>query len=161
MKRKSGAPTKAKPADLAALIAEVRNLIHAARRGAASVVDTFQVMTNFEIGRRIVEHEQKGVKRAAYGKELLAELSLRLSDEFGKGFSVTNLQLMRKLFVDYHGRIQQQPAVKLALLAKSQQAADQFEIQQAPTVELMRPGATQSQRGKFRNPLAPSFARCV
>ena len=161
MKKKSAAPTKAKPADLAALIAEVRNLIHAARRGAASVVDTFQVMTNFEIGRRIVEHEQKGAKRAAYGKELLAELSLRLSDEFGKGFSVTNLQLMRKLFVDYHGRIQQQPAVKLALLAKSQQAADQFEIQQAPTVELMRPGATQPQRGKFRNPLAPSFARCV
>jgi len=161
MKQKSAAPTKAKPADLAALIAEVRNLIHAARRGAASVVDTFQVMTNFEIGRRIVDHEQKGAKRAAYGKELLAELSLRLSDEFGKGFSVTNLQLMRKLFVDYHGRIQQQPAVKLALLAKSQQAADQFEIQQAPTVELMSSGATQPQRGKFRNPLAPSFARCV
>mgnify|MGYP000157662886 CR=1 FL=1 len=161
MKQKSAAPTKAKPADLAALIAEVRNLIHAARRGAASVVDTFQVMTNFEIGRRIVEHEQKGVKRAAYGKELLAELSLRLSDEFGKGFSVTNLQLMRKLFVDYHGRIQQQPAVKLALLAKSQQAADQFEIQQAPTVELMSSGATQPQRGKFQKPFTLSWTHYV
>jgi len=50
-------------------------------------VDTFQVMTNFEIGRRIVEHEQKGAKRAAYGAELLKEQSARLTEEFGRGFS--------------------------------------------------------------------------
>jgi len=60
-KRTAGAKTK--PIDLATLIVEVRDLIHSARRGVASVVDTFQVMTNFEIGRRIVEHEQKGAKR--------------------------------------------------------------------------------------------------
>jgi len=71
------------------------------------------VLTNFEIGRRIVEHEQKGAERAEYGKELLKELSLRLSEDFGKGFSVSNLQLMRKFFIENQTRIQQKPSVKL------------------------------------------------
>ncbi len=62
---------------------------------------TFQVLTNFEIGRRIVEHEQKGEKRAAYGTEMLKELSARLTKEFGSGFFLTNLKLMRQFFVEY------------------------------------------------------------
>jgi len=143
------ATAKAKPDALTPLVAEVRNLIQSARRGVASVVDTFQVMTNFEIGRRIVEHEQKGAKRAAYGKELLGELSLRLSDEFGKGFSVSNLQLMRKLFLSYQGRIQQQPTVKLSLPAKSQQSANRFGIQQEPPVELISLGIAQQPTGQL------------
>lgn len=98
---------KVKPDGLAPLIAEVRNLIQSARRGVASVVDTFQVLTNFEIGRRIMEHEQKGEKRAAYGTEMLKVLSARLTEEFGSGFSLTNLKLMRQLFVEYRLRIGQ------------------------------------------------------
>ena len=62
---KRSATTKAKPDHLTPLIAEVRNLIQSARRGVASVIDTFQVFTNFEIGRRIVKHEQNGQARAA------------------------------------------------------------------------------------------------
>ena len=81
---------------LGAQIAETRGLIQSARRCVASVVDTFQVLTNFEIGRRIVEHEQKGENRAAYGAELLKELSSRLTQEFGRGFSVVNLSNMRR-----------------------------------------------------------------
>ena len=111
-----------RPADeVAGLIAEVRTLIASARRAAASTVNTIQVLTNFEIGRRIVEHEQKGERRAKYGAELLKELSARLTEEFGKGFSVSNLQLMRKFFIENQMRIQQQPAVKL-LPAESGQA---------------------------------------
>ena len=86
--------------------AEVRNLIQSARRGVASVVDTFQVMTNFEIGRRIVEHEQKGEKRAGYGKELLKGLSTRLTEEFGRGYSEDNLALMRRFFRVFTDRLQ-------------------------------------------------------
>ena len=70
--KKSTSLAKAKPDGLGSLIAEVRQLIQSARRGVSSVIDTFQVMTNFEIGRRIVEHEQQGEKRAAYGAELRA-----------------------------------------------------------------------------------------
>ena len=78
--------------------------------------------TNFEIGRRIVEHEQKGEKRAGYGQELLKALSARLTAEFGQGFSVSNLQLMRKFFIEYKFRIQQQAAVEFSpVIAKPSQ----------------------------------------
>lgn len=101
---KPPADAKAKPGDLTVLITEVRDLIQSARRGVASVVDTFQAMTNFEIGRRIVEHEQKGAKRAAYGTELLKELSRRLTEEFGRGFSKANLEYMRRFYKEWQNR---------------------------------------------------------
>ena len=93
------APSKRSDAGLGPLIAEVRGLIQSARQAAATAVNTLQVMTNFEIGRRIVEHEQKGAKRAAYGTELLKELSARLTEEFGSGFSERNLEYMRKFYL--------------------------------------------------------------
>jgi predicted nuclease of restriction endonuclease-like (RecB) superfamily len=86
------------------LFSEVRDLILSARHAAARVVNTLQVTTNFEIGRRIVEYEQKGAKRAEYGTELLKELSSRLTGEFGKGFSEDNLALMRKFYLLFVGR---------------------------------------------------------
>jgi hypothetical protein len=55
--KKKAAPAKTKSDSLAPLIAEVRDLIRSARHAAASTVNTLQVLTNFEIGRRIVEHE--------------------------------------------------------------------------------------------------------
>jgi len=121
---------------LAPLVTELRSLIHAARYSVATTVNTLQVMTNFEIGRRIVEHEQKGEKRAEYGKELLKELSARLTEEFGKGFSVSNLQLMRKFFIENQSRIQQKPSVKLLSSAVTQTTTDQLllvNISQAPS----------------------------
>ncbi len=114
--QKATTPAKPKPDSLKGLLTEVRQLIQSARRGVATVVDTFQVMTNFEIGRRIVEHEQKGAKRAAYGSELLKELSARLTEEFGRGFSKSNLASMRAFFLMWSERVQifQQPIGKLA-----------------------------------------------
>lgn len=78
--------------ELAPLITELRGLIHSVRHAVATTVNTLQVLTNFEIGRRIVEHEQLGTERAEYGKELLKELSERLNEEFGRGFSEDNLR---------------------------------------------------------------------
>lgn len=114
------------PRALASLVAEVRSLIQSARHMAASTVNTLQVRTNFEIGRRIVEHEQKGAQRAGYGQELLKALSARLTAEFGQGFSVSNLQLMRKFFIEYKFRIQQQAAVKLTAAKIQQPDAVEF-----------------------------------
>lgn len=122
---KRTAIVKSRTGGLALLIAEVRDLIQSARRGVASVIDTFQVLTNFEIGRRIVEHEQKGEKRAEYGTELIIELSGRLTAEFGRGFSRSNLQNMRSFFLIWQDRlpkIRQQPIGKLGRAEKSQQA---------------------------------------
>ena len=127
---------KTKPGNLAALIVEVRDLIHSARRGVASVVDTFQVMTNFEIGRRIVEHEQKGAKRAAYGAEVLKELSTRLEAEFGRGFSLVNLSNMRRFFLLWQERAQilQSTTEKLSLTSsQSRSTPGRSAIVQAAT----------------------------
>jgi hypothetical protein len=124
---KRTAAAKATPDGLAPLIVEVRNLIQSARRGVASVIDTLQVLTNFEIGRRIVEHEQKGEKRAEYGSRLVTELSARLAEEFGKGFSRSNLQNMRSFFLLWQDRvpkIRQQPIGKFAPPEISQQPQD-------------------------------------
>jgi hypothetical protein len=71
------------------LIHEIRDLIQSARRAVVHSVDLIQVMTNFEIGRRIVEHDSSGEERAQYGKALLKELSAALTAEFGRGFSQT------------------------------------------------------------------------
>lgn len=110
MKKKNApqrkAVAKTKPDEVATLIAEVRQLIQSARSAAASAVNTLQVRTNYEIGRRIVEHEQKGAKRAAYGAELLKELSKRLTEEFGRGFSMVNLSNMRRFFLLWQEQLQ-------------------------------------------------------
>ncbi len=57
--------------ELAPLVTELRGLIHSARHAVVSTVNTLKVRTNFEIGRRIVEQEQKGAERAEYGKGTL------------------------------------------------------------------------------------------
>lgn len=134
-KKKATTPAKTKPDSLASLLTEVRQLIQSARRGVATVVDTFQVMTNFEIGRRIVEHEQKGAKRAAYGSELLKELSARLTEEFGRGFSKANLEYMRRFYLEWESRVSQiaqQPVAKSKTGQIAQQATGQFAITEKP-----------------------------
>ncbi len=90
---------------LAPLIEQVRTLVQSARRAAAASVNYLQVMTNFEIGRLIVEHEQHGQHRAGYGKEMLKQLAARLTAEFGRGYSTTNLEYMRKFFRQWRDRV--------------------------------------------------------
>lgn len=88
-----------------ALYAGVRSLIVSARQAVSRGVDLLQVQTNYEIGLRIVEQEQQGSGRAAYGKELLKELSDRLTEEFGPGFSRSNLEYMRRFYLTYRDRV--------------------------------------------------------
>ncbi len=80
------------------LLAELGKLIRQARQRALRVVDTIQVQTCWELGRHIVEFEQGGAARAAYGKRLLPELSKALTAEFGKGFDASNLRYMRLFY---------------------------------------------------------------
>jgi predicted nuclease of restriction endonuclease-like (RecB) superfamily len=90
-----------------ALFASIRTLIESARNTVARGVDLVQLHTNFEIGRHIVEFEQQGDERAEYGARLLKLLAARLSAEFGNGFSLSNLKLMRQFYVVYAPRISQ------------------------------------------------------
>lgn len=83
------------------MLAELAELIRQARQQALRAVDTLQVQTCWEIGRHIVEFEQGGEARAAYGKKLLPTLAKVLTAEFGKGFDATNLRHMRGFFLAF------------------------------------------------------------
>ncbi len=101
--------------DDAVLFREIRELILSARKAVVRNIDAIQVITSFEIGRRIVKHEQKGSARAQYGKQLLVDLSTHLTNEFGRGFSRSNLEYMRKFYLAYHdrsGQIRQMASAK-------------------------------------------------
>lgn len=80
------------------LLGRLRDLIGQARRQALRAVDLVQVSTSWEVGRHIVEFEQGGRTRAAYGSELLAQLGERLTAEFGKGFDASNLYKMTQFY---------------------------------------------------------------
>ena len=80
---------------------EIHDLLHNARQNIISNINSTMIKTYFLIGKRIVEEEQDGNKRAEYGKKLIKMLSEKLTKEFGKGFSETNLEQMRKFFKVY------------------------------------------------------------
>ena len=86
---------------LAPLLGSLGELIRQARQKALRAVDTLQVQTCWQIGRHIVEFEQEGAERAAYGKRLLPTLAKLLTREFGKGFDTTNLRHMRGFFIAF------------------------------------------------------------
>ncbi|MBP1672756.1 MAG: hypothetical protein H6Q25_571 [Bacteroidetes bacterium] len=80
---------------------KISNLLKDARRSVVQTINKTMVDTYFEIGRMIVEEEQNGKERAEYGKQILKELSIRLSTEFGKGFSQRNIEQMRQFYLTY------------------------------------------------------------
>lgn len=91
-------PIDAERQDFPVLLGELRELIRQARLRALRAVDTVQVQTCWELGRHIVEFEQAGATRAAYGVRLLPDLSKALTIEFGKGFDERNLRYMRSFY---------------------------------------------------------------
>ena len=84
-----------------ALVKDLSGLLEAARRGSARAVNALMTATYWEIGRRIVEFEQRGAKRAEYGAELLEKLSADLTRRFGRGFSRPNLQRFREFYLRF------------------------------------------------------------
>jgi len=127
------------------LLKEIRQLIIAARSAVVQSVDYIQVHTCFHIGRKIVEHEQKGLSRAEYGKQTLKELARKLTDEFGRGYSERNLEYMRKFYLLYKDRltkISQMASAKLNDGSKSQMGPDK-------SMDFQASGISQTQSAKF------------
>lgn len=83
------------------LFQQVVELLQNARQEVLRTVNSTMTITYFEIGRIIVEEEQNGKDRAEYGKQLLKGLSQQLTKEFGKGFSIRNLEFIRKFYLTY------------------------------------------------------------
>lgn len=117
----------------------VRRIIESARARAARSVDTAQVLSNWLIGREIVEEEQRGEKRAAYGRRLLEKLSARLSTEYGGGYSVRNLRYSRQFFIVFPGLLGTEP-IRQPLVGELGDPAETPAIRQPPVAESWRPG---------------------
>jgi predicted nuclease of restriction endonuclease-like (RecB) superfamily len=83
------------------LIGGISELLEAARRNAARAVNALMTATYWEIGRRIVEFEQGGEKRAEYGEGLLQRLAQDLNAKFGRGFSYPNVNKFRQFYLAF------------------------------------------------------------
>lgn len=102
MTRLAPAPaSRAIPRSYEVLLRGVSALLEEARRSAARSVNAIITATYWEIGRRIIEHEQRGAQRAAYGEALLKWLSADLTRRFGRGFSERNLEQMRLFYLGW------------------------------------------------------------
>ena len=97
------------------LFQNITMLIEQARKTVVASVNLTMVLTYFEIGKMIVEDEQQGKERAAYGKAVLKELATKLLERFGGGFSVENLDRMRFFFKAYDFLISSTPLTKFTL----------------------------------------------
>ena len=102
---------------------KITGLLKAARETVIQSVNNTMVVTYFEIGKLIVNQEQQGKEKAEYGHNLINELSEKLSNEFGKGFSATNIKQMRTFYLTY---------------SKGQTASDEFKLSWSHYLKLMR-----------------------
>lgn len=83
------------------LYQQIHGILQAARQQSYRAVNTAMIEAYWQIGRRIVEHEQGGEARAAYGQGVLAALAARLTEDFGKGFTSANLRNFRQFYLTF------------------------------------------------------------
>lgn len=119
-------------------INEVKELLNAAKEKAKVAINVAMVYTYYEIGRKIVDQEQKGENRAEYGKEVLKQLSTALTKEFGKGYSVSNLKMMRQFYSVYSADRIGQPLVSELKSLPTTSDGKQFFLGWASYIQLMR-----------------------
>jgi len=99
--KKTPPATPALAKDMARLYLRVRGILESARSSASRTVNTTQVAANWLVGREIVEEEQNGKWRAAYGKRVIEGLSERLHADYGTGYSALNLWFFRRFYLEY------------------------------------------------------------
>ena len=87
------------------IYASVKNLLIEARKKVYSSINSTMVTTYWNIGKRIVEEEQRGKNKAEYGEYLIRYLSGKLTKDFGKGFSKSNLERMRLFYLTYKNQV--------------------------------------------------------
>lgn len=105
------------------IFVDIKNIIELSRKKVITSINSTMTTTYFLIGKRIVEEEQGGEKRAEYGKSLIKNLSIRLTESYGKGFSETNLKQMKSFYLAYK---------------KGQILSDEFKLSYSHYLTLMR-----------------------
>ena len=84
--------------NIMAIIEDIRKIIQESRLNAVRSVDFCRVQMYWQIGRRIVEEEQGGERRAEYGKHIIKNLSECLLPQYGSGFGIRQLERARKFY---------------------------------------------------------------
>jgi len=97
---------KISPKNYINLLDRIANILTEAKTKVVRQINTTQVLAYWEIGREIVEFEQKGKLRAEYGEELIVRLAEDMTERFGRGFSKSNLFLMREFYLTYPQKFQ-------------------------------------------------------
>ena len=133
------------------LLGNIRSLVISSRKAVVRNIDTIQVLTNFGIGQVIVKYEQAGKKRAEYGQKVLSELCVRLSKEFGRGFSEKNLYNMRKFYITYRDQrqISQTVSGKLPFQVKRRVATDVLNKSETVSRKSSTPRCVQAMHAQF------------
>lgn len=90
---------------------EIKDILSIAKERVITSINIAMVYSYYEIGKRIVMEEQKGKSRADYGKELLEMLSCELTKEYGRGYSFSNLKIIRRFYLIYSQDQIRQPVV--------------------------------------------------
>lgn len=111
---KSTNPLSTQDHHIDVLYLRVSKYLRLAKQRILEFIDTEMVNTYWMIGREIIEEEQLGESRATYGEELIKKLSERLTYEFGKGYSISNLRNMRRFYLVYQNQIRQTVSGELA-----------------------------------------------
>ncbi|KIQ22065.1 hypothetical protein RT99_07640 [Flavobacterium sp. MEB061] len=109
----------------------VAQLLQNARQQVLRTVNSTMTITYFEIGKIIVEEEQNGKDRAEYGKQLLKNLSKQLTKEFGKGFSIRNLEQIRQFYIIYS---KSESLTRILGIKNTQSLTAEFKSQKTQTV---------------------------
>ena len=112
---------------------KISKLLNESRQGVIQAVNHTMVITYFEIGRMIVEEEQNGKERADYGSQLISDLSKSLTQEFGRGFYIRNLQQMRQFY-----NIYSKQQTLSAKTEKSETLSENFKLSWSHYLKLMR-----------------------
>ncbi len=103
MKKSTAKKSAAITGDYTGLVGNISELLESARRTSARAVNAVMTATYWEIGRHIVEFEQDGKARAEYGERLLEKLSGDLTLQYGRGFGLIQIRVMRQFFITYPG----------------------------------------------------------
>jgi predicted nuclease of restriction endonuclease-like (RecB) superfamily len=140
------------------LYIEIKSILQQARQTAYRAVNFTMVLAYWEIGRRIVEDEQQGKKRAGYGESLIKELSQKLTADFGKGFTEPNVWNMRQFYLVFSGKeiINKSTASKPYAVRRELESKDTNQKLYALRKELPKSHAVGDQ-SKKRDAMSPEF----
>ena len=125
------------------LVNDLRSIVSKARSKAFAAVNYSLVERNWRIGQRIVEQEQNGASRAEYGKHVIEVASAALTEEFGKGFSETNIMNFKKFYLKFKELTIPQTLSEEFKKQKHQTLSDEFSL-------LLQKGQTQSAQFELR-----------